>query len=49
MKKVENTDTNMTLSYVIIFLFEQEGETCPLKPLVWWRYVDNLFMLWRVH
>ena len=41
--------TKMAPSYAIIFmsiLEEKLLETFPLKPLVWWRYIDDIFFLW---
>ncbi|XP_057308454.1 uncharacterized protein LOC130646297 [Hydractinia symbiolongicarpus] len=42
--------TKMALSYANIFmgdLQEQFLESSVLKPLVWWRCIDNIFMLWQ--
>ncbi|XP_057296197.1 uncharacterized protein LOC130625148 [Hydractinia symbiolongicarpus] len=42
--------TKMAPSYANIFmsdLEEQFLESSMLKPLVWWRYIDDIFMLWQ--
>ena len=42
--------TKMAPSYAIIFmslLEERLLETSPLKPQVWWRYIDDIFLLWE--
>ena len=41
--------TRMTPSYANLFMgnFEQLAiENAPLKPFVWWRYIDDIFMIW---
>ena len=41
--------TIMAPSYAIIFLAELEElilKSCPLTPLVWWRYIDDIFFIW---
>ena len=41
--------TRMTPSYANLFMgnFEQLAiENAPLKPVVWWRYIDDIFMIW---
>ena len=42
--------TKMAPSYAIIFMAKLEEmllESFPLKPLVWWRYIDDIFLLWE--
>ena len=41
--------TRMAPSYANLFMgkFEQLAiENAPLKPFVWWRYIDDIFMIW---
>ena len=43
--------TKMTPSYAIIFmgdLQEKLVRDCDKKPLAWWRYIDDIFMLWQL-
>ena len=38
--------TKMAPSYAILFMSELEDnflKTAPLKPYVWWRYIDDIF------
>ena len=42
--------TKMAPPYAIIYMsyFEEKFlEEMSLKPLVWWRYIDDIFMLWQ--
>ena len=42
--------TKMAPPYAILFmdyLEERLIDTFPLKPLVWWRYIDDVFLLWE--
>ena len=42
--------TKMAPSYAILFMseFEQKFlENYPLKPYVWWRYIDDIFIIWE--
>ena len=42
--------TKMAPPYAIIFLGELEEKILrdsDLKPLAWWRYIDDIFMLWQ--
>ena len=42
--------TKMAPPYAILFLAELEErliKNWPLKPSVWWRYIDDIFMLWQ--
>ena len=42
-------DTRMAPSYANLFVgnFEQLAiENAPLKPFVWWRYIDDIFIIW---
>ena len=42
--------TKMAPPYAIIFMGDLEEkilEKSALKPLVWWRYIDDIFMLWQ--
>ena len=42
--------TKMTPPYAIIFMDSLEEEILSnshLKPLVWWRYIDDIFMMWE--
>ena len=41
--------TRMAPSYANLFMgkFEQHAiENAPLKPFVWWRFIDDVFMIW---
>ena len=43
-------DTKMAPPYAVIFLGNLEGRffsDCDILPLVWWRYTDDIFMLWQ--
>ena len=42
--------TKMTPPYAIIFMDSLEEDILSnslLKPLVWWRYIDDIFMMWE--
>ena len=42
--------TKMAPPYAIISLCnlkERFFSDCDISPLVWWRYIDNIFMLWQ--
>ena len=42
--------TKMAPSYAILFMSYLEENllsSFPLKPLVWWRYIDDIFLLWE--
>ena len=42
--------TKMAPPYAILFMSDLEErflETSPLKPLVWWRYIDDIFVIWQ--
>ena len=42
--------TKMAPPYAIIFMGDLEERillNCSFKPLVWWRYIDNIFLLWQ--
>ena len=42
--------TKMAPPYAIIFmggLEERILQNCSFKPLVWWRYIDDIFLLWQ--
>ena len=42
--------TKMAPNYAILFMSEIEEkilETSLLKPLVWWRYINDIFFLWK--
>ena len=42
--------TKMAPSYSILFMGELEEnilEKCELKPFIWWRYIDDIFMIWE--
>ena len=42
--------TKMAPSYAILFMDMLEKrllDNFPLKPLVWWRYIDDVFLLWE--
>ena len=37
-------------SYTILFMDKLERDflsTCRLIPLIWWRYIDDIFMIWQ--
>ena len=41
--------TAMALAYANLFMGDLEQKILaqfPLKPLVWWRYIDEVFMIW---
>ena len=40
--------TRMAPSYANLFMakFEQAIQNAPFKPFVWWRYIDDIFMVW---
>ena len=51
-KQIQGTaiGTKMAPSYAILFmahLEEQILESSLYKPLVWWRYIDDIFLLWE--
>ena len=42
--------TKMAPPYAILFMSDLEEDildSSVLKPLVWWRYIDDIFMLWQ--
>ena len=42
--------TKMAPPYAILFMGELEEKIlkdCDKKPLTWWRYIDDIFMLWQ--
>ena len=42
--------TKMAPPYAILFMAELEEsilKSAILKPLVWWRYIDDIFMIWQ--
>ena len=42
--------TKMAPNYAILFMGDLEEkilDSSPLKPLVWWRYIDDVFFLWQ--
>ena len=42
--------TQMAPPYAIIFMRDLEERillSCTFKPLVWWRYIDYIFLLWQ--
>ena len=42
--------TKCAHTYAIIFMAELEEKilnTCTLKPLIWWRYIDDIFFIWE--
>ena len=42
--------TKMAPPYAILFMSDFEErflESSPLKPFVWWRYIDDIFMIWQ--
>ena len=42
--------TKMAPPYAILFMADLEEkllESFPLKPRVWWRYIDDIFLLWE--
>ena len=41
----------MAPPYAIIFMGDLEErilQNCSFKPLVWWRYIDDIFLLWQL-
>ena len=45
----KRNSTSGTSSYAIIFMDKFEGDFLskyPLIPLIWWRYIDDIFMIW---
>ena len=41
--------TKIAPAYANLFMGDLEQEILPqspLKPLVWWRYIDDVFMIW---
>ena len=41
--------TKMAPAYANLFMGDLEQKLLaqsPLKPLVWWRYIDDIFMIW---
>ena len=44
------TETKMAPLCAIIFMGDLEeriSQDCSFKPLVWWRYTDDIFLLWQ--
>ena len=42
--------TKMGSPFAVLFLADLEEQflaSSPLKPFVWWRYIDNIFMIWQ--
>ena len=42
--------TKMAPPYAILFMGDLEEKIlkdCDKKPLIWWRYIDDIFMLWQ--
>ena len=42
--------TKMAPPYAILFMSDLEQkflDSSPLKPLVWWRYIDDIFLIWQ--
>ena len=42
--------TKMAPSYAILFMSDFEEaflKSSPYKPYVWWRYIDDIFMIWQ--
>ena len=42
--------TNMVSPYAIIFLSDLQERffsDSDISPLVWWRYIDDIFMIWQ--
>jgi len=42
--------TKMAPSYAILFMAELEEKilnTCQKSPCIWWRYIDDIFMVWE--
>ena len=42
--------TKMAPNYAIIFMADLEEKilnSAPLKPMMWWRYIDDIFFLWE--
>ena len=51
-KQIQGTaiGTKMAPAYAILFMSELEETflaSSPLKPFVWWRYIDDIFMIWQ--
>ena len=51
-KQIQGTaiGTKMAPPYAILFMSELEETflaSSPLKPFVWWRYIDDIFMIWQ--
>ena len=51
-KQLRGTDirTQMAPLYTIIFMGDLEErilQNCSFKPLVWWKYIDDIFLFWR--
>ena len=45
-----NIGTEMNPVEAIIFMGDVEGQIlqdCSFKSLVWWRYIDDIFLLWQ--
>ena len=41
--------THMTPAYANLFMGDLERKLLaqsPLKPFIWWRYIDDIFMVW---
>ena len=52
LKQIRGTPigTKMAPPYAIIFMGDLEErilQSCSFKPLVWWRYIDDIFLLWQ--
>ena len=48
--RVTAIGTKMAPPYAVLFMGKLEEEFLEaqsLKPIVWWRYIDDIFMLWR--
>ena len=44
------TGAKMTLLYAMIFMGDPKErilQNCSFKPLVWWRCIDDIFLLWQ--
>jgi len=42
--------TKLAPPYAILFMDDLEQkllESSPLKPFVWWRYIDDVFLIWQ--
>ena len=49
-KKGTAIGTKMAPQYAIIFMADLEERllgACELKPKIWWRYIDDIFMIWE--